>query len=205
MDRCNKIFKFIIIFSILIISINKTTASTILSNFKEGSDYITLSSPLPKLLSNKHEVIEFFSYQCSHCYDIEPQLQLWLQSNQLNQVGFLRIPVALGPHWELSAKAYFVAEYFGITEEINKQLFNKIHYCKNLDESTIVHLFAQYGIEQNNFYKIYNSFQIELKLKKTKDLINNYSVRGVPAFFVDGRYEIISNRPLEVINFLITK
>ena len=39
---------------------------------QEGKEYARLKNPLPVETGKKIEVIEFFSYGCPHCADLEP-------------------------------------------------------------------------------------------------------------------------------------
>ena len=40
----------------------------------EGKDYARLKNPQPTETGKKIEVIEFFSYGCPHCADLEPHV-----------------------------------------------------------------------------------------------------------------------------------
>ena len=46
----------------------------------EGREYLRLKNPQPKETGKKIEVIEFFSYGCPHCADLEPILQNWMKT-----------------------------------------------------------------------------------------------------------------------------
>ena len=46
----------------------------------EGRDYTRLNAPPPT--DRKIEVIEFFSYGCPHCNDLEPYLQAWFRRSR---------------------------------------------------------------------------------------------------------------------------
>ena len=59
---------------------------------QEGKQYIRLKNPQPVETGKKIEVIEFFSYGCPHCGDLEPVLQGWLKTMPAD-VEFRRIPV----------------------------------------------------------------------------------------------------------------
>src|SRR3954451_10298554 len=44
----------------------------------EGKNYERIRNPQPTESGNKIEVIEFFSYGCPHCAELEPYLDQWL-------------------------------------------------------------------------------------------------------------------------------
>ena len=58
----------------------------------EGKDYVRLKNPQPTETGKKIEVIEFFSYGCPHCNDLEPILDAWL-AKLPPDVQFRRVPV----------------------------------------------------------------------------------------------------------------
>ena len=47
----------------------------------EGKDYVRLKNAQPVETGKKIEVIEFFSYGCPHCNDLEPILDAWIALN----------------------------------------------------------------------------------------------------------------------------
>ena len=47
---------------------------------EEGREYLRLKNPQPTETGKKIEVIEFFSYGCPHCADLEPEMQTWLKT-----------------------------------------------------------------------------------------------------------------------------
>ena len=46
----------------------------------EGKQYTRIKNALPAEKGKKIEVIEFFSYGCPHCNDLEPFLQEWMKT-----------------------------------------------------------------------------------------------------------------------------
>src|SRR3974377_689799 len=75
----------------------------------EGRDYVRLKYPQPVETGKKIEVIEFFSYGCPHCSDLEPYLQPWLKTLPAD-VQFRRVPVMFQQRWEGLAKIYYTLE-----------------------------------------------------------------------------------------------
>ncbi|HZR70224.1 MAG TPA: hypothetical protein VFB01_14380, partial [Burkholderiales bacterium] len=65
---------------------------------QEGRQYVRLKNPVPVESGNKIEVIEFFSYGCPHCADLEPILEQWLKTLPPD-VQFRRVPVLFQPRW----------------------------------------------------------------------------------------------------------
>jgi thiol:disulfide interchange protein DsbA len=162
---------------------------------------------MPRLLTDKKdEVIEFFSYNCPHCYYLEPELEAWLR-HKSDKVIFIRIPVVFDSNWGPSARAYYVAESLGILAEIHKSLFGAIHNDKRKlnDEEDFSVFFAEHGVDNAIFHKTYKSFQTEGNLQRANVLVKRYGIRGVPAVFVNGKYEVRSQKFFEVVDFLLAK
>ncbi len=80
--------------------------------FAAGKDYIVLPNPVVTATPDKIEVIEFFSYTCPHCRNLEPSAQAWLKRKPDN-VAFVRIAVSFSPAWEPSARAYYAVAVRG--------------------------------------------------------------------------------------------
>ncbi len=196
------------IFSITILCAAELESnSTTAPSFKEGKDYISIMTPVQRLvLDNKDEVIEFFSYNCPHCNYLEPELEAWLK-HKSDKVTFVRIPVIFNSNWDASARAYYVAESLGILDKIHKSLFDAIHHNKRKlnDEEDFAVLFAEHGIDNAIFHKNYKSFQTESNLQRANMLVKLYGVRGVPALFVNGKYEVRSQKFFEVVDFLLSR
>lgn len=175
--------------------------------FQEGKDYGRLSTPIPPIMvAGKPEVIEFFSYNCPHCHDLEPIAQEWLKRKP-SDVQFIRIPVSFNPGWEVTARAYYVAESLGVLEKMHRPLFEAIHRDKRklASEDEVAALFAENGVNDATFRKAYESFQTETQMRRANQLTQRYGVRGVPFLVVNGQYDVRSPRMFEVVDFLLAR
>ena len=174
--------------------------------FEEGRDYVRLPTPIPPATPGKIEVIEFFSYTCPHCHDLDPTVRDWLKRKPEN-VTFTRIAVAFGANWEPSARAYYAAEALGVLDKVHQPLFDAIHQEKRkLDsEDELAAFFAEHGVDRDAFRKAYQSFTTETQLRRANQLAQRYGVRGVPAVIVGGQYNVRSPRIFDVVDFLIAK
>lgn len=173
--------------------------------FEEGRDYVRLPTPIPPATPGKPEVVEFFSYTCPHCYDLEPTAREWLKRKPEN-VTFTRIPVVFGANWEPSARAYYAAEALGVLDKVHQPLFDAIHQKRRLTtEDELAAFFAEHGVDQEAFRKAYTSFQTETQLRRGNQLAQRYGVRGVPTVIVGGQYNVRSPRFFDVVDFLIAK
>ena len=172
--------------------------------FQEGRDYVRVPTPMPPAAPGKVEVVEFFSYTCPHCYDLDPAVQDWVKRKPEN-VTFTRIAVALGASWEPSARAYYAAQALGALDKIHQPLFDAIQRerRKLSTEDELAAFFAEHGVDQDAFRKAYQSFTTETQLRRGNQLAQRFGVRGVPTVIVNGQYDVRSSRIFEVVDFLI--
>ena len=120
--------------------------------FTEGKDYVLLSNPSPPATPGKVEVIEFFSYTCPHCYNLEPAAREWLKRKP-DQVAFVRIAVSFSANWEPSARAYYAAEALGVLDKIHPRLFEAIHQNPRMNLDELAAFFATQGVDRTNSAK----------------------------------------------------
>lgn len=174
--------------------------------FQEGKEYGKLTTPMPPMVAGKPEVIEFFSYNCPHCHDLEPTAQEWLKRKP-NDVQFIRVPVSFNPSWEVTSRAYYVAESLGVLEKMHRPLFEAIHRDKRslASEDEVAALFVENGVDEAAFRKAYKSFQTETQMRRANQLVQRYGVRGVPMLVVNGQYDVRSPRMFEVVDFLLAR
>ena len=76
--------------------------------FIEGLHYFKLPVPVETRDRAKIEVVEVFSYNCPHCYYLEPALGTWL-AVQFDDVDFYRLPLAT-PNLQTLAQGFYTAK-----------------------------------------------------------------------------------------------
>ena len=130
-----------------------------------------------------------FWYGCPHCYHFEPYIEKWLKTKP-DDVVFRRVPAALNKSWLPHAKAYFTAEKLGILDKIHRPLFDAIHKDRRpiFTEDQLRDFFKEFGVDPDEFTKIYNSDEVETKTKQAFFLARGYRVTGVPSMIINGKY-----------------
>ena len=164
----------------------------------------------PTQSGDKIEVVEIFWYGCPHCYSLEPYLDNWLK-NKPADVEFRRIPGVLGRDWMAHARAYYTAEQLGILEQIHRPLFDAIHKDRQniMNGKQLRDFFAEYGVDKDEFTRIFDSEEITGKIKEAFIAAQNYKVTGVPTIIVNGKYRTSASQAggnkklIEIINQLI--
>jgi len=155
----------------------------------EGIDYRLVSQPMRAEPGDDVEVLEFFWYGCPHCYHLEPEIDRWLESKP-EGVTFLRVPAASSPRWVPHAKAYYAAEMLGELDKLHEPLFKALHEQRRriFTDEEIIAFAAEQGIDEDACRKAYNSFPVDMQVRKSADLVQRYGIDGVPTVVINGKY-----------------
>ncbi|WP_111637578.1 thiol:disulfide interchange protein DsbA/DsbL [Marinomonas shanghaiensis] len=195
-----------LIFSLLI------PLSASAAEYSDGNGYTTIKTPVRTSDPNKIEVTEIFWYGCPHCYSLEPLVQTW-KKDLPSDVDFKFMPAVFGRGWLAHAKAFYVADLLGIEDKIRADMFNAIHVeRRNLNsEDALARFFADYGVNEDDFRKQYDSFAVNSRLSQADAKIRAYGARGVPGIIVNGKYLVSAESAngneniFKVVDFLIEK
>ena len=156
---------------------------------QEGKHYVRFNNPAPTGAGKKIEVIEFFSYGCPHCADLEPEMQAWMKTLPPD-VQFRRVPVMFQDRWVVLAKVYYTLEALGEEPRLSPEVFTAIHKSgTNLtSEKTFFDWAASKGLDRRKVEDMYNSFAIAGKINRAKTEAQQYNVQSVPMIIVDGKF-----------------
>jgi thiol:disulfide interchange protein DsbA len=154
-----------------------------------GKDYQILKQAQPTSSAGKIEVLEFFSYGCPHCKDLEPLLENWAKKLP-KDVVLKRVPVAFSSSWVPLQKMYFTLEALGEVDRLNAQVFAAIHNenVRLNDESVQLDWIAAHKVDRKKYQDMYNSFSIQSEAMRAQQLTRDYKIEGVPSLSVAGRY-----------------
>lgn len=176
----------------------------------EGIDYTKLARPQPTESGEKIEVLEVFMYNCPHCFYLEPTLEAWLATKPGN-VEFRRMPAIFSARSEPHTKAYYAAELIGKIEQFHMPLFRALHDEKKAiwDEAALVAFAESQGIDGKTFHDAYNSFFVNMRVRRARDMVKGFGIDGVPTVIVNGKYRTspaqVGSRKkmIQVIDYLI--
>ncbi len=179
--------------------------------YQDGVHYITIENA-PVKNTGDVEVVEAFSYLCTHCATFEPFITSWKQRKPEN-VTFKRIPVVFGRgNWEIYARAYVTAELMGIADEAHGDLMDKIWKEREVLRSVeeLAEFYAAYGPKPAEFVATSKSFAVDAKMRKDQRVLQTAGVRGTPSLVVDGKYLVAGNAAvanydvmLDVVDYLV--
>lgn len=155
----------------------------------EGRNYAKLKNPQPVETGKNIEVIEFFSYGCPHCGELEPNLQAWLKTKPAD-VQLRRMPVMFQPKWENLARAYYTLEAMGEETRLSLDIFNAIHVKGNQlwNDKEFFDWAAAKGLDRKKVEDLYGSFTVVGKVNRAKQQAQVYQIQSVPTIIVDGKF-----------------
>jgi protein dithiol oxidoreductase (disulfide-forming) len=158
--------------------------------FAEGKEFMRIKNPQAVESGPKIEVIEFYSYGCPHCKDLEEFLGPWIKKVPDN-VSFKRVPVAFQPAWTNLGKIYYTLEALG-RDDLSVKVFQSIHGAnvRLQEEKTFFDWAKTNGLDEAKVKELWNSFSINSKMNRAKTLAGNYAVDSVPMLFVDGKFKV---------------
>ncbi len=158
--------------------------------FTEGTHYESITPRQPTSTDGDMiEVAEVFMYSCPHCLTFEPFVEEWNRGNA-DYINFVRIPAAWNALAELHAQAFYTAEVLGKLEDMHSAFFQEFHANRNtLDtKDKLAELFARFGVDEDTFSSTFDSFAVQTRLQRAKDLVARYRVPETPSIVVNGRY-----------------
>lgn len=167
-----------------------------------GRDY-TLLNPAQAAATDKIEVLEFFFYECPHCFHLHPFIAKWEKSKPAD-VEISYVPTMFRDSTEPLARAYYALEGMGQIKQLDDPIYQAIHVSQaNLyDLDTIGEFVGKHGVDRAKFESAYNSFSVQSRVARAKQMIRSYNIQGTPTLVVDGRYAITGLQPDETIRVL---
>jgi len=172
-----------------------TLAATVLTiapaAAQQQPPFVELTPPLPTDSKGKIEVVEFFWYECPHCYQLEPSLEAWIKKLP-KDVEFRRVPAMFNERWVISARVYYALEAMGLLDKLHRPLMDAIHKdrLRITDERQLTEWLQGKGVDVAKFSATLKSFAVEGRLKRAQSLVQGSRIDGVPALMVNGQYVV---------------
>jgi thiol:disulfide interchange protein DsbA len=163
------------------------------SDLVEGRDWRAVSPPQPSSNAARIEVLEFFSYGCPHCADLNPLITRWAKGLPAD-VELQRVPVTFGrAAWASLARLYFALHFEGALERLDQAVFDAVTKQRvNLfTEKAVLDWVAEQGLDRAAFATLLKSFEVETALARANALAKRFAVDAVPMIAVDGRYAVV--------------
>ena len=151
--------------------------------------YVELSTPhATDAGPGKIEVLEFFSYGCSHCNAMEPSFEAWSKA-QPDDVEVHAVPIAFNAGMKPMQQLYYTLEAMGRLD-LHSAVFNAIHQQRKrlFTEDAIVDWAGEQGLDVAKFKDTFNSFGVNSQVQRANTLTEAYAIEGTPTLAVNGRY-----------------
>ncbi len=133
------------------------------------------------------EITEVFSFTCSHCYNIEAQVE---QASTSKGVVFVPVPLYDPRNLnEVAAiSAYFAAVSLGKGNVFKRAYFDAI-FVRGLEaysKEALVYTLNQSGLNNKSFLTLAGSKQTTTMVNYAVNLAIKYNVTSTPTFVVNG-------------------
>ncbi|MDA8260452.1 MAG: thiol:disulfide interchange protein DsbA/DsbL [Betaproteobacteria bacterium] len=167
-----------------------------------GRDY-QLLNPSQPTGTKKIEVLEFFFYGCSHCFNLHPLLSAW-EKTMPKDVEMTLVPTIFRDSSEPMARTYYALESLGQRQHLHDALYRawNVEKLDINDEAKISDFVAKHGVDRARFSAAYNSFSIQSKVARARQMIRSYGINGTPTLVVDGKYLITDLQPADTVRVL---
>ena len=157
---------------------------------QSGTGYLTLKDRAPvEAPPGQIEVLEFFSYGCSHCKNFEPMFNAWKKAAPKDVVVRM-VHVGFQSSFEPLQRIYYALEAIGQVEPVHAKVFDALQtQRKRLDKPEVLFPWvAEQGVDRAKFEEAYKSFGVANKLRRAVQLQDAYKVEGTPALGIAGKY-----------------
>ncbi len=173
-----------LVLAIAFMSLNLNAQSIL----QDGKNFIRLAAAQPTD-QNKIEVLEFFWYNCVHCFAFEPELEVWAKKLPADVV-FKRVPVRFRDNFEPQQKAFFSLQLMGVVDSLQQKIFDRIHVQKKpLDtDADLIDYVVSQGVNKTEFVKLFNSFSVVNLARSVTKMQTDFQIDGVPTLVIAGKY-----------------
>ena len=162
---------------------------------RAGVNYIALEPPQPtRVAAGKIEVIEFLNFSCPHCFRMQGPFAKWRADNKegLHDVVVVRHPVVFQRYNGHFARLFYTMEALDLGEEFLGKVFNAIHRQRKLLNSRgrALDWLEEEGVDRAKAEAAYDSFGVNVKVRRAEGALESYGVSGTPQFVVAGKYRL---------------
>lgn len=170
---------------------------------EEANKGYTLLVPAQPTSAQKIEVLEFFSYGCSHCFHLHHDLSAWAKKMP-KDVELTYVPVIFRDSAEPLARTYYALESMPNFEKMHDAIYRgmNVENAELFDIDSIAAYVAKQGADRAKFTAAYNSFSMSSRVTRAKQMIRSYAIQGTPTLVVGGKYVITGLQPADTIRVL---
>jgi len=187
------------------------------AQFTEGQQFVQLDKPV----TGEPQVLEFFSFNCPHCYEFEQTYHISASVRQALPAGTKLIKYHvefLQPFGKELTQAWAVAMALGVEDKVSPLMFDAIQKTQSVQSpADIRDVFIKAGVSGEEYDSALNSFVVKSLVVQQEKAAADVQLRGVPAVFVNGKYmvkndgldtssmDIYVKQFADVVKFLLTQ
>ena len=164
-------------------------SSVLLSTDTVKQDEYILIADNKGLENEQDQVIKFFSYACSHCYALDPFIEIFKKNN--NNINFKYVPAIFSDQMIPLAKLFFTLETMNLLPKLHESVYEVIHVDKKrifTDKKIFKWAEENELINFVEFKKIYDSFDTNNKILYAKNITIKSQITGTPYLMINGKY-----------------
>jgi len=169
-----------------------------------------------------------FSYACPACNQFLATMNR-IKSSLPDYAQVAYLPAAFNPteDWPVFQRAFLAAQGLGVAEKTHDAMFDAI-WTKGtlalLDKNTrrwlpqeqqptiadIAKFYAGYGVKEDAFLGMANSFKVDSQMRRADTMIRNYEVDSTPTIIVNGKYRFTPStaggipQTVELVQYLVS-
>ncbi len=161
------------------------------ADYKEGKQYLRVMPPVPTQ-GDKIEVVEFFAYTCSHCYQYAPMFHEWEKTAPADVV-VRRCPVAWNQDTIPFVKAYYALEALGELDRLDMPFFESVvkqlhpYHLETADQD-IRDFMVSHGVDGKKWDATVRSFAVNMRTRQATQLWQAYQIDSTPSIGIAGQY-----------------
>lgn len=143
---------------------------------------------LPSDTPGKIEVLEFFSYSCGPCAKMETQMADWAKTIPPNAV-LKRVPIAFNAGMRPMQQFYYTLLAID-RPDLHPAFFAAIHQERKrlFDRQSMTEWAVAQGVDRFQFEAAFDSFAVQVQVRRASQLAESYRLAGTPSFAVGGKY-----------------
>lgn len=151
--------------------------------------------------SQKYELILFFNYNCSSCFEFEKYFETY-ENNAPKVVSIKSVPTKVVDGWEWANKLHYYSKIIDPSKtrlEMYKTDFIQKHTVKS-KEDLLIALTEISGIDRSGIETLVETQDVSMYEKSAENLAKKYQVIGTPTLILNvkngGSYRIQPNGKL---------
>ena len=177
-------------------TVASTPAPTSSTQFTEGKEYVALKPPAGQAApTGPVEVVEVFSYGCSHCAEFAPYMDK-LRAELPKDVEVRYMPAVFSAAWMPYAQAFYAAKQLGALEQTHDAMFKAMleHYPLNSLQDMAA-WYGRHGVDPQKFMAAATSAETTQQMTDDQHAEIGWGIDATPTLVVGRRASNAQDAP----------